>query len=503
MNQAVAAAASMLRDFLHNLSELPGNFRRSAIRHGIPVSERDRLRSIFANFFLHIHAPRTKKNSLRPTYTWGLGLISLYLFLILVFTGVVLMFFYVPSIEWAYINMKDLESRIYMGRLLRNIHRWGAHAMVATVFLHMLRVFYTGAYKRPREFNWTIGVTLLCLTLLLSFSGYLLPWDQLAYWAITVGVNIAGSAHPTWLPQPGGFDIGALTKYILLGGNTVGQEALIRFYVAHVIFMPIGAGVLIGVHIWRIRKDGGISAPGAEEEGASTEEGAQPAEAPAGRLKKSKKLADDLVPTWPNTLLAELAVLMGTFCALNLLGLLIDAPLQQIADPHQPESVSKAPWYFLGIQELVSYSAFTGGVLIPLAAVAGLASIPFLDRETTRIGHWFHDRRGLRWSLLSALVGLAVTSAVLAWGIGTGGLRAMYPQVPQIVVDMVNPAALILYFATAWHFIGLYRFREHRLAALGTFSVFVVGLMLVTVVGVYCRGPGWAFYWPWESWPGH
>jgi quinol-cytochrome oxidoreductase complex cytochrome b subunit len=492
----------MLRELLHNVSELPRNLKRAVIRHGVPTRDRERLRAVFTNFFLHFHAPRTSKHTLRPTYTWGLGLISLYLFLVLVFTGVVLMFFYVPSVEWAYINMKDLESRIYMGRLLRNIHRWGAHAMVATVFLHMLRVFYTGAYKRPREFNWTVGVVLLCLTLLLSFSGYLLPWDQLAFWAITVGVSIAGSAHPTWLPQPGGFDIGAVTKYILLGGNTVGQEALIRFYVVHVLFMPIGAGVLIGVHIWRIRKDGGISAPGAEE-GAGEEEAEQTEETSAGRPPKRKKAADDLVLTWPNTLLVELAVLMGTFFVLNLLGLLIDAPLQQIADPQQPETISKAPWYFLGIQELVSYSAFTGGVLIPLAVVIGLTAIPFLDRETARVGHWFHDRRGLWWSLFSAVVGLGATSAVLAWGIGTGGLRAMYPNVPQLVVDIVNPAALILYFATGWHFVGLYRFREHRLATLGTFSVFVVAVVLVTVVGVYCRGPNWAFYWPWESWPTH
>ncbi|MFQ5744661.1 MAG: cytochrome b N-terminal domain-containing protein [Acidobacteriota bacterium] len=494
-----ATVPTMLNQFLDNLRALPGNFRRAVFRRGIPATDKERLASVFANIFLHMHAPRTKKNTLRPTYTWGLGLISFYLFLVLLLSGVVLMFFYLPSVDWAYLSMKDLESRVYLGRLLRNLHRWAAHAMVATVFLHMLRVFYTGAYKRPREFNWMVGVSLLCLTLLLSFSGYLLPWDQLAYWAITVGVNIAGSAHPTWLPQPGGFDIGELTKYILLGGTEVGQEALIRFYVVHVIFLPLGAGVLIGVHFWRIRKDRGISAPDPEEDGAEAEE----KEDGSSRPKRKRKASDEVVLTWPNTLLAELALLMGTLFLLNLLSLLIDAPLQQIADPRQPETVAKAPWYFLGIQELVSYSAFTGGVMIPLVVVIGLAAIPFVDRETVRVGHWFHNRGGLSWSLLSAAAGLVFTWVVLAWGIRTGGLRAMYPNVPQIVVDIVNPAALIFYFATGWHFVGLYRFREHRAATLGTFSVFVVAVVLVTVVGVYCRGPSWGFYWPWESWPAH
>jgi quinol-cytochrome oxidoreductase complex cytochrome b subunit len=493
----------MLNQLIENLRKLPGNFWRAVFRRGVPTTDRDRLAAVFAVFFLHMHAPRTKKNTLKPTYTWGLGLISFYLFLILIASGVVLMFFYVPSVEWAYVSMKDLESRIYLGRLLRNVHRWSAHAMVATVFLHMLRVFYTGSYKTPREFNWSVGVTLFCFTLLLSFSGYLLPWDQLAYWAITVGVNIAASAQPTWMPAFGGFDVGLFTKYILLGGNEVGQEALIRFYVVHVIFLPLAAAVLIGIHFWRIRKDGGLTAPDPAEGGAQAPEAEPVAEAAVARPRRKKASAEEVVLTWPNTLLAELAVLMATILVITVLSLVFDAPLQQIADPRQPETVAKAPWYFLGIQELVSYSAFTGGVLIPMIVVIGLVAIPFVDRGTSRVGYWFYDGRGLRWSLLSAVAGFVVTCVVLAWGIGTGGLRAMYPDVPQFLVDVFNPAAFILYFAVAWHVFGLYRFREHRTATLGTFSVFVVALVLVTVVGVYCRGPLWTFYWPWESWAAH
>jgi quinol-cytochrome oxidoreductase complex cytochrome b subunit len=131
------------------------------------------------------------------------------------------------------------------------MHRWGAHLMVITVCLHMIRVFYQGGYKPPREFNWMIGVALLLATLLLSFTGYLLPWDQLAFWAITVGTNMAGYAPL----------VGYQAHTLLLGGTSVGPNALLRFYVLHVIFLPLLLGVGLAIHFWRVRKDGGISGP--------------------------------------------------------------------------------------------------------------------------------------------------------------------------------------------------------------------------------------------------
>ena len=146
------------------------------------------------------------------------------------------------------------------GQVLRNMHRWAAHLMVLFVVLHMCRVFYTGAYKPPREFNWVLGVVLFLLTLGLSFTGYLLPWDQLAYWAITVGTSIAGYAPV----------VGQKLKFMLLGGHVVGQAALIRFYVLHVIVLPLRGAVLIAVHLWRVRKDGGLARP--DEPGDAVEQ---------------------------------------------------------------------------------------------------------------------------------------------------------------------------------------------------------------------------------------
>lgn len=181
--------------------------------------------------------------------------------MVLVLTGVWLMFFYVPSVDQAYTDIQNLETEVTFGALMRAIHRWAGHLMVLTVFLHMCRVFFTGAYKHPREFNWVIGVVLWVVTLLLSFTGYLLPWDQLSYWAVTVGTNMVGS-FPV---------IGEDIRVLLLGAKEVGPDALIRFYALHIAVLPLVMTTLIGIHFWRIRKDGGLSSPleSTEPEGAT------------------------------------------------------------------------------------------------------------------------------------------------------------------------------------------------------------------------------------------
>jgi cytochrome b6 len=163
---------------------------RSVFRHGLPTSNRTRAEAVFYNFFLHVHPTKVRKRSIAFTYTWGLGGLSAGLFIVLTLTGALLMLYYRPSVQQAYSDMKDLQFVVSSGQFLRNMHRWSAHAMVAVVFLHMLRVFYTGAYKPPKEFNWVIGVCLLMITILLSYTGYLLPWDQLSFWGISVGTNM-------------------------------------------------------------------------------------------------------------------------------------------------------------------------------------------------------------------------------------------------------------------------------------------------------------------------
>ncbi len=229
---------------------------RSFFRHGFPDNEMDRSLVMTTNLFFHLHPVKVNRRSLRATYSFGLGIISVILFLTLTVTGVLLVFYYVPATSLAYSTMKDLQTTIPLGQLVRNMHRWAAHLMVLAVILHLARVFYTGAYKPPREFNWTVGVVLLLLTLGASFTGYLLPWDQLSYWAITVGTNIAGYAPV----------LGDATRSILLGGADVGQNTLIRFYGLHIIVLPLVMIALISLHLWRVRKDGGLAGQEISEE---------------------------------------------------------------------------------------------------------------------------------------------------------------------------------------------------------------------------------------------
>ena len=194
-----------------------------------------------------------------------MGGITLLLFLVTIITGVILMFYYRPAAQYAYEDMKYLMNDVPFGPLMRNMHRWAAHGMVITVMLHMFRVFLTGSYKPPRQFNWVVGVLLLVLTLLLSFTGYLLPWDQLSIWAVTVGTSMARATPLLGHEGPFGTELGMRpdndVRFLLLGGTQVGPPTLLRFYVLHCIFLPLVASAFMAVHFWRVRKDGGISSP--------------------------------------------------------------------------------------------------------------------------------------------------------------------------------------------------------------------------------------------------
>jgi quinol-cytochrome oxidoreductase complex cytochrome b subunit len=190
------------------------NFWRSLIRQPYPTTSRTRALAVMNNVFLHLHPVRVKRHAVRYTYTFCLGGVSFFLFLVLTVTGLYLMFFYIPSVDRAYQDILSIENSVAFGSLIRNMHRWGAHLMVLTVFLHMMRVFYHGAYKPPREWNWAVGVFLLFCTIWLSFTGYLLPWDQIAFWAVTVGTQMA--AYAPLVPSE--------SNLILLGSIEVGQE---------------------------------------------------------------------------------------------------------------------------------------------------------------------------------------------------------------------------------------------------------------------------------------
>jgi quinol-cytochrome oxidoreductase complex cytochrome b subunit len=275
-----------------------------------------------------------------------------------------------------------------------------------------------------------VGVMLFLLTLALSFTGYLLPWDQLAFWAITVGTSIAGYAPV----------IGQKLKFLFLGGHVVGESALIRFYVLHVIVLPLVAVVLIAVHLWRVRKDGGLARP---EESQATPEVLLPEQLPQTKTYGLMELArgttpavginpDDEVFTWPNLVFREILLFMATIAVVLVLAIFWNAPLEQIANPVHPPNPAKAPWYFLGLQELVAYSAFWGGVVVPALLVTALILLPYLDRKRHGIGVWF---------------------------------------------------------------------ARERKAAVTIFTVCLTAAVILTVIGTAFRGPNWAFQWPWKPAP--
>ncbi|HMV99820.1 MAG TPA: cytochrome b N-terminal domain-containing protein [Acidobacteriota bacterium] len=407
----------------NDLLTFPENVWKSIFRNPLPSSDLGRAQTSFTNFFLHIHPVKVHRHTLRPTYTMGLGLMSFFLFVLLVVSGVLLMFYYVPSTSQAYDRMLDLRGTVAFGTFLRNMHRWAAHAMVAVVFLHMCRVFFTGSYKPPREFNWVLGVGLFLLTLFSSFTGYLLPWDQLAFWAITVGTAIAGYAPV----------VGQDVRFLLLGDSTVGQEALLRFYVLHVAVLPVVITFMVAIHFWRIRKDGGLSRPEVVETptvqplqqdseyvpGATSTVGTPTTEVALTGVEKKRfglqglvrgpfakvgKVDENTVYSWPYLLMAELFVFVLTVAGILVVSLLFDAPLEEPVNIMHPPNPAKAPWYFLGLQELVSYSAFWGGVGIPTIEVLILLVAPYLDRSTKGIGQWFSKDRLLANTLFMTFV---------------------------------------------------------------------------------------------------
>ena len=416
-----------------------------------PASDRQAGDAVVSNFVLHWFPAKALKDSLSWRYSLWLGTVSAALLLLLVLSGLPLLFLHVPSVERAYGSVKDIEYVVTFGYWIRSVHRFAAHFMVAAVFLHLVRVFLTGAYKngagpnQHREWNWVLGVAMLLATLFLSFTGYLLPWDQLAYWAVTVGTNIASS-----IPL-----VGPQIRELLLGGRNIDQPTLIRFYVLHVIVLPGGLAALFAYHMWRIRKDGGLAsadhatalpvraetAPGPTK--TYTLLGVARGTGPTIRAS-SIEAEGTTVNSVPDLTRRAAIVVLGTIAAISILSVFVHSPLEEAANPLVTPNPAKAPWYFLWLQEIVTDTtvkigsftlngAFIGGVILPGLLVGALTAWPWLDRSPAGLaGRWFPRERRTQ-----NLVFLAIVFLVLA----------------------------------------------------------------LTFIGTFCRGPYWKLYWPWESWP--
>ena len=413
------------------------NVWRSMFRHPTIDTPRGRALQSFSNFFLHLYPVKIPARVLRIRYSFRLGFIITVLFGVLVVTGVYLMFFYTPTVGTAYGNMQQLRTGVGFGQLVRNVHRWSAHLMVLAVVLHLARTFYAGAYKKPREFNWVIGVVLLVLTLGLSFTGYLLPWDQLSYWAVTVGTNLV---H--YVPL-----IGKTIQNVLIGGEQIGQSTLQRFYALHVAVLPALVVVTICIHIWRVRKDGfaverssvGATTGTFEEEATAPPAAAVPPTAPAhlygGRTRvlgvvdrqsvtAEERAVEDTVFTWPHLLVRHVVVALGVAVTVLILGVAFAAPLRGLANPNLTPEPAKAPWYFAGLQELLShFDPLVAGILVPLGALLTLVLLPYIDRNPSTVAR----QRKVAIVLFSGLLAVAVVLTIVGTFFRGPGWRFIAP----------------------------------------------------------------------------
>ncbi len=340
---------------------------RSVIRGEAAPRPNPRMRVHTNSFFYHIRPRALPLEATAWYYTFGLGWMSFFFFVLEAITGAILMVYYTPSPLVAYADMQKIISDVPLGRLLRNMHRLGAHMMVLVVILHMMRTYFTASYKAPRQFIWVTGIILLLVTLLLSFSGYLLPWDQLAYWAVTIGSSMAEAA-PLF---------GSATNLLLRGGVDIGAGTLLRFYLLHIFLLPMVAIILISIHYYAVRK----------QEISPIHELFAP-DNPRGWGKPTKRK----VPFLPDQVFFEIAlILLLTFAFVAINYFFWDAKLESHANPGVTPQHTKAPWYFLWLQGMLKFGdkLVFGLILGPLVLVLPIL-LPYLDRNPSRR---FADRK--------------------------------------------------------------------------------------------------------------
>ncbi len=397
------------------------------------------------SFFNHLNPPRVSHDSLRIVTTFGLGIISFSLFIILTITGIMLMFYYIPSLEIAYNNVTDLDQIVPFGRLIRNMHRWAGHAMVVTVSLHLVRIYLTSAFFHQRRLNWQIGIALFALTFLLAFTGYLLPWDQLGYWAGVIGVNFFRQ-----LPLVGG----------LMNDGQIGQTTLIYFYTFHVVFLPLLATILIAIHFWRIRKDGGLAKSGQTKE---------------------------LSPSWPLLIKYQLVGLLTTLAIVWLISLLFNAPIHGLPDPLHPSNPSKAAWYLVGVQEMVSYSTTMGGMVIPGTIMFFLILVPFIDLPVKTAGNWPTAKTDILIMGTASLLTIILTLSITV-------LNNIYlPAWNSSLSNIVNPVVMLLFLWPTLFGITYILSRNRHLALTAVFISMVTSQLSFIILGYFFRGIDWKF----------
>jgi len=336
------------------------------------------------NFFHHLHPPTIPAAQSRWRYTLGAGGTAIFLVLVLVITGALEMFYYIPTPVNAAQSIQTIVYHVPFGGLVRNLHFWSAQMLLIVSAVHLLRVVFTGAYAAPRRFNYLLGLSLFVLSILLDFTGYVLRWDTGIQWALVVGTNLVRS-----IPL-----IGETLYVALIGGTQPGSATLIRFYAWHLFGLTLSAIILMGWHAFRIRRDGGIAVP-----------------PPQFRTDMGRISRFELVQR-------EILAMIFTGAALILLSVFLSAP---IAAPIKEISAlsgdASAPWFFLWVQQMLKWgNPFLWGILVPLILLAILALIPYIFPQPapSELGGWFPKSNRLAQIVLGIIAMMIIVLTILA-----------------------------------------------------------------------------------------
>jgi quinol-cytochrome oxidoreductase complex cytochrome b subunit len=441
--------------------------RESVLRDSYPLDDdRSRMKMVMNSLVLHIHPSKVSKPALKFSYTFGLGGLLLLLASILAVTGVLLIFVYTPSPDAAYESMVALQTEIYFGNLIRNLHHWSGNLMVVVGVLHLLRVFYTAGFTPPREFNWAMGIVLLLLIIAANFTGYLLPWDQLAYWAVTVGTSLL--AYIPVLGEP-------LTR-LLLGGPEVGATTLTNFYGLHIALIPLAIFGIVSFHIWRVRKDK-ITVP----------------------KKINQDVDNEKVTTVPHLISIEFVFAIVWLALLITWSAFVNAPLEEAANPAHSPNPAKAAWYFMGFQELLlHFHPVFGAIIIPGLGLLALIMLPYLDQDMNTAGIWFRSVRGRWLSFISFILGVA-GSIGFVWLDETWlDLPGWLPFLPSSISNGWVPLAALLLLLIGYYELLKATGSKDCEARQALFSLLLAAFISLTLVGIFFRGAGMSLILPWS-----
>jgi quinol-cytochrome oxidoreductase complex cytochrome b subunit len=411
---------------------------------------------------LHLHPKMVREQALRFSRTFGLGGMAALLIVLQLITGILLRFYYIPSPADAYDSILLLHDQVLFGRFVRNIHYWSGVFLLAIAFLHFLRVFFTGAFHGSRRINWWFGLGLLLLIVLANFTGYLLPWDQLAYWAITVSTNIIG-----YFPL-----VGDALRMAIIGGRELNASTLQNFFTFHTAVMPFLMVVIVLYHFWRVRKSGGIMLP----------ENAEPGE---------------MVPVMPNLVFREFATGLVLIAVLFACSAVFDAPLLEKANPAYSMNPTKAPWYFAGVQELLMhFHPFFAAFIIPMAVMAFLVYLPFIQYDNQTNGQWFISETGKRSAGSTAIFAVVITLAGIFFNAWIMNFEIALPRIPAVISNGILPVLILSAFIAAYHKFYLKRFKLTKAELVQAAFVFIMAAFIVlTLVGVFFRGKDMELTW--------